>query len=104
MEAEPQSIRVGEWKLFFDRRHALEGSGTRRKTKQQAEKIMPYIEGLKKDQPNPPILFHVSKDPGETVDLSGTFPGKVKALTERADQLVKQMKQDGIVPLSTKRN
>lgn len=100
MEAEPQSIRVGEWKLFFDRRHALEGSGTRRKTKQQAEKIMPYIEGLKKDQPNPPILFHVSKDPGETVDLSGTFPGKVKALQQRTNELMKQMRSHGILPLS----
>ena len=100
MEAEPQSIRVGEWKLFFDRRHALEGLGARRKTKQQAEKIMPYIDGLKKDQPNPPILFNVAKDPGETTDLNEKFPDKVKELTERADQLMKQMRRHGILPLS----
>ena len=100
MERDPQSIRVGNWKLFFDRRHALEGFGTNRKTREQAEKIAVYSEGLKKDQANPPILFNVTKDPGETVDLSETFPSKVKALQERADQLMKQMKQDGILPLS----
>ncbi|MFT5905599.1 MAG: arylsulfatase A [Cryomorphaceae bacterium] len=100
MEREPQSIRVGEWKLFFDRRDAFEGSGTRRKTKEQAAKIAPYLEGLKEDQPNPPILFNVANDPGETVDLSKKFPEKVKALQERSQVLMKQMKEDGILPLS----
>jgi arylsulfatase len=100
MEREPQSIRVGDWKLFFDRRHALEGSGTNRKTKEQADKIAPYREALKKDQPNPPILFNVTDDPGETVDLSAKFPDKVKALHERSQLLMKQMQQDSILPLS----
>ena len=100
MEAEPQSIRVGNWKLFFDRRHALEGSGSKRKTEEQAEKIAGYIKELKQDQVNPPILFNVSKDPGETEDLSGTFPSKAKSMQERADQLMKQMKQEGILQLS----
>lgn len=101
MERDPQSIRVGEWKLFFDGRDALEGSGTSRKTKEQAAKIAPYIEGLKKDQPNPPMLFNVAHDPGETVDLSEKFPDKVKALQDRAQLLMKQMKEDEILPLST---
>jgi arylsulfatase A-like enzyme len=61
---------------------------------------MPYIDGLKKDQPNPPILFNVAKDPGETTDLNEKFPDKVKGLTERADQLMKQMRSHGILPLS----
>ncbi len=100
MEPEPQSIRVGEWKLFFDRRNAFEGSGTSRKTKEQAAKIAPYLEGLKEDQPNPPILFNVADDPGETVDLSEEFPDKVKALQQRSQLLMKQIKADGILPLS----
>ncbi|MBT8044141.1 MAG: sulfatase-like hydrolase/transferase [Verrucomicrobiae bacterium] len=99
-DADPQSIRVGDWKLFFDRRHALQGSGTKRRTKEQAEKIAVYEQGLKKDQPNPPFLFNVAKDPGETVDLSEKFPEKVTALQKRATTLMQQIKDDGILPLS----
>jgi len=99
-QSEPQSIRVGEWKLFFDRRHAFEGFGTKRKTKEQAAKIAKYEKGLKKDKPNPPILFNVANDPGETNDLSQKFPEKVKTLQERAKILMQAIKADGILPLS----
>jgi hypothetical protein len=100
MEREPQSIRIGDWKLFFDRRNAFEGPGTSRITKEQAAKIALYREGLKEDQSNPPILFNVTNDPGETVDLSVRFPDKVKALRERSQHLMKQIIEDGILPLS----
>ena len=100
MEREPQSIRIGDWKLFFDRRNAFEGPGTSRITKEQAAKIALYCEGLKEDQSNPPILFNVTNDPGETVDLSIRFPDKVKALRERSQHLMKQIIEDGILPLS----
>ena len=100
MEPEPQSIRVGDWKLFFDRRNAFEGPGTSRITKEQADKTAQYREGLRKGQPNPPILFNVVNDPGETVDLSKEFPDKVKALQERFEMLMKQIKEEAILPLS----
>jgi len=100
LDAEPQAIRVGDWKLFFDRRHALEGSGTKRATKDQNEALKKYREGIKKDEVNPPMLFQVSDDAGETIDLSLKFPGKVAALRERAEVLMREMKRDGILPLS----
>ena len=100
LHAEPQAIRVGAWKLFFDRRHALEGSGTKRGTQKQIEAIRGYREGLKEGAANPPMLFRVSDDAGETIDLSRRFPEKVTALRERAEVLLLEMKRDGILPLS----
>lgn len=46
---EPQAIRFGESKLFFDRRHALEGLGTKRATADQKDRIQSSIDGLNED-------------------------------------------------------
>jgi arylsulfatase A len=100
LSAEPQAIRVGEWKLFFDRRHALEGSGTKRATREQVEALRGYRERLKEGEENPPMLFQVSEDPGETIDLSEKFPEKVKELRGRAAVLIEEMRRDVILPLS----
>ncbi|MEJ6582249.1 MAG: sulfatase-like hydrolase/transferase [Akkermansiaceae bacterium] len=100
LDAKPQAIRVGDWKLFFDRVHALEGSGTKRATPEQVKALRAYRAGLKEGKANPPILFHVSDDPGETIDLSEKYPEKVTALRERAAGLMKGIEREGVLPLS----
>ena len=101
MSPEPQAIRVGEWKLFFDRRHALEGMGTKRATLQQNARIEPYRKALVADTANPPMLFNLSDDAGETTDLADQFPDKVKALQARAEGWVAEIKRDPVLPIST---
>lgn len=100
MSPEPQAIRVDDWKLFFDRSHALKGLGTARITAEQAVKIEPYLKALKPDASNPPFLFNLRDDPGETVDLSEKFPDKVAALRDRAQALVAEIKAGEILPIS----
>ena len=101
MDAEPQAFRLGDSKLFFDRRNALEGPGTKRATPAQNEKIEPYRTALKPDAVNPPILFNLHDDPGETTDLGEASPEKIKTLQDRADVLVAKIKADPILPIST---
>lgn len=101
--SEPQAIRVGESKLFFDRRNAFEGLGTKRATLEQAEKIKPCREALIADKANPPILFHLNNDPGETMDVSGEFSNEVKTLSGRAEGTMAGIKADGILPIHTAR-
>ncbi|MCP4374918.1 MAG: sulfatase-like hydrolase/transferase [bacterium] len=99
-DGSPQAIRIGDWKLFFDRRYALEGAGTARKTPAQAAKIEKYISALKKDEKNPPMLVNLKDDLGETVDLSEKYPGKVKAMQARADKLFAEMQSGTILPIA----
>jgi len=100
MNARPQAIRTGDWKLFLDRQYALKHLGSRRKTPAQAEKIRKYTEGLKSGAANPPMLFNLKDDPGETVDLSEKHPDTVKAMKARADELVAEMTSGTILPVS----
>jgi arylsulfatase A len=95
--ASPQAIRIGDWKLFFDRKYALKD---RRKTPAQAAKIEKYISALKKDEKNPPMLFNLKDDVGETVDLSEKYPEKVKAMQARADKLFTEIKAGTILPIA----
>jgi arylsulfatase len=92
MDSEPQAIRAGDWKLFFNRRNALENSG-------HAGKARPGHQAPADD--SSPILFNLRNDPGETVDLSAEFPDKVKALRSRADELTAGIKNSKALPLST---
>lgn len=101
MDAEPQAIRVGEWKLFFNRRHALEGLGTRRASAEQKAIMKSYVKSLEKGKPGPPMLFHLDEDAEELVDLSEKHPDKVEALRKRAEELMEGIRKDGILPLST---
>jgi arylsulfatase A-like enzyme len=101
MDPEPQAIRVGDYKLFFDRRNALDGLGTARITAAQAARVEPYRTALKPQGTNPPILFNLRDDPGETIDLSERFPDKVEALGARAKALMAEIKAAGILPIST---
>lgn len=103
MDPEPQAIRSGESKLFFDRRNALEGQGTVRASAEQAEKIQSYRAALNADAANPPILFHLHDDLGETRDVSDRFPDEVKTLRARKDDVMAGIKTDGILPLHTPR-
>jgi len=84
MSDEPRAIRIGHWKLFFDRKYAVEGGGTKRATEEQAEKIKAIVEQTK---PGDPLLFNLAEDPDETVNLSREFPDKVDELLNRAKQL-----------------
>lgn len=87
------AIRRGDWKLFFDRQSAVTGTGTLRKTKEQAEKIKAFSEG------NAPLLFNVTDDPGETIDLSEKYPDKVKQLKILAEKRIKEIKTGKILPI-----
>jgi arylsulfatase A-like enzyme len=100
-DPEPQAIRMGDEKLFFDRRNALTGDGTARMTPEQAAKIKPYRDGLKPDTTNAPMLFNLRSDFGETTDLSLQAPDEVKALQAQAKKRMAEIKADGILPLST---
>lgn len=101
MDGAPKALRGDDWKLFFDRRAALVGSGTARITPEQEAKIAPYRKALQPGVPAPPMLFDLGKDPGETVDLSEEAPEKVKALGTRAKEIVAGIEADGILPIST---
>lgn len=87
------AIRLGDFKLFFDRQSAVTGTGTKRKTPAQAEKIKAFSNG------NAPLLFNVTKDPGETTDLSEKYPDKVKELKALADKRIKEIKTGKILPI-----
>jgi arylsulfatase len=100
MDPAPQAIRVGDWKLFLDRRHALEGLGTARATAEQAAAIQAYREALGPDTANPPFLVNLRDDPGETVDLGAKFPARVEAMQARANALIAAIRAGGILPLS----
>lgn len=99
MDGGPQALRSGDWKWFGDRRHALEGTGTKRATPEQAAKIASYRENLSSDSPNPPFLFDLREDPGETIDLSVTHADQNKAMAARAGQLAEQVKAAPSLPL-----
>lgn len=99
MDGGPQALRSGDWKWFDDRRHALIGMGTRRATPEQKTKLGPYIEALVENGPNPPFLFNLKDDPGETRDLSESHPGQAKAMMTRARQLADQLKNAPSLPL-----
>lgn len=101
MDAEPQAIRVGEWKLFFDRRHALKGSGAEAATPEQTARIQPYLDALKPDVAGTPFLIHMTDDIGELNDRSHEFPDKVKSLLNRAEALITEIRALPILPITT---
>ena len=71
-----QAIRVGDWKLFRERRHAKVPGGGKR-----------------------PALFNLADDIGETNDLSAKFPDKVKELQELAEKRLSDI-DASIIPLA----
>ena len=70
--ATPQAIRVGKWKLYFDRIKEVVGS----------EKG--------------PVLFDLSKDPGEENDLAPQFPEKLRSMKVVAQELLLEIAQNSI--------
>lgn len=88
MSPEPRAIRVGDWKLFFDPKYALEGPGTSRKSNEQAEKVEALKNSTSADES---LLFNLRDDPGETTDLAEKFPEKVTELKERAELLKREI-------------
>jgi arylsulfatase A-like enzyme len=58
-----QAIRVGDWKLFPEAKNAKLPGGS---------------EG--------PALFHLKKDPSETVNLASQYPDRVKQMQALAKQ------------------
>jgi arylsulfatase len=101
MSVQPQAIRVGDWKLFFDRDHALRGSGTARRSAEQAARIEPYLTASKKGDGHAPFLFNLRNDPGETEDLSEKFPERVREMEARAEAIFGKIMAEGILPIST---
>jgi arylsulfatase A-like enzyme len=92
LHSEPQAFRSGDWKLFFDRRHALENLGAEAATPGQLARLERHREKLDPDAANPPFLFKLSDDLGETEDLSAEFPEKVEALQARARTLIREIR------------
>jgi len=101
MDGGPQAITSGDWKLFFDRSHALTGSGTARATPEQKEQLAPLRKALKSDTPNEPFLCNLRDDPGETIDLGARFPERVRELQSRARTLTKEIMEAPILPVAT---
>lgn len=89
---EPRAIRADGWKLFFDRKYAIEGPGTKRMTPAQAEKVALLTEATDEGSP---LLFKLSDDPGETNDLSAKFPEKVEELGTKAAEMIKELDSSG---------
>ncbi len=86
MHPKPQAFTSGEWKIFFNRRNALEGLGTEdgnRKNKAKAMKDDGEAEA--------PLLYNLLADPEESKDVSSEFPQQLKALTERAELLIREL-------------
>ena len=83
----PQAIRSGSWKLFLRRRDALEGSGTRRRTQEQAKRLAIYLEASSGEEDQGPMLINLETDPGETRDVREEFPLIVEQLSSRLDEL-----------------
>ena len=98
MDPAPQAIRVDNWKLFLDRRHALRGSGTARRTAEQNALLAPYVSELREDAPNPPMLFDLDEDPGETADRSEELPERVATMRARAQALFAEIEAAPILP------
>jgi arylsulfatase len=70
-----QAIRLGDWKLFLDRRDAnLKGPGTG------------------------PALFNVAKEADETTDLSAQYPERVKAMRALAETRLADI-SSSVIPL-----
>ena len=68
----PQAIRVGNWKLYFDKVKEIEGS----------------------DKGS--VLFDLNKDPSEKYNLSNQFPEKVKSMKAIAKKLLLEIEQNSI--------
>jgi arylsulfatase A len=68
-----QAIRVDNWKLFLDQRHAgLKGGG--------------------------PALFNLAHDVGERINLSEQFPDRVRAMSAQAMERLAEI-QKSVIPL-----
>lgn len=87
----PQAIRSGKWKLFLRRRDALEGSGTRRRTQEQARRLEIYLEPSSGKQDVGPMLIDLEADPGETIDVREKFPLVVEQLSSRLEELSEEI-------------
>ncbi|MEM7457096.1 MAG: sulfatase-like hydrolase/transferase [Planctomycetota bacterium] len=95
----PVAIRSGDWKLFFDRRDALTGNGTRRATDAQKEALKEMRGALDPENPNPPVLFNLADDPGETIDLSEEHADVVVGLQSRAEELINELNESEKLPI-----
>jgi arylsulfatase A-like enzyme len=70
--AVPQAIRVGDWKLYFDKVKEIKGSD------------------------KGPVLVHLTKDPAEQTNLSEQHPEKVKEMKALADKLLTEIEENAI--------
>jgi arylsulfatase len=70
-----QAIRVGEWKLFPDRKNAK-------------------LPGKKKG--GGPALFHLKSDPAETKDVSESHPDLVRAMLKTAEEQLASLNRSRI--------
>jgi len=96
---EPHAIRMGEWKLFFDRRHALQGMGAEAVPPEHAETLEELRSGLTDEGANPPLLLRLDDDPVELRDLSADFPQRVAEMQARAEEIMRDIRSSEILPL-----
>lgn len=91
MHAQPQAVRIGDWKVFFERRNALEGPGADLEMPEQAVQLKGYREAVKNEDASGPFLIHLREDPGEIQDLSQQNPEGATKLLEEARDLVREV-------------
>ncbi|MCH7227107.1 sulfatase-like hydrolase/transferase [Haloferula sp. A504] len=101
MHAEPQAVRIGDWKLFFDGRDALVGPGTDQETKEQTSRLKEYRDAVKKAEPSPPMLFNLAEDSGELRDLSGAHPERVEKMLAEGAKLIGALKSPPTLKIHT---
>ena len=104
MEAEPQAIRSGHWKLFFNAVNAFEGPGTGFITPEQAATLAPEIAAFAHGIGQAPFLINLRTDPGETRNLAAQNPAVVETLRARANALLTGIRSSPALPLSKPAN
>ncbi len=85
---QPQAIRKGSWKLFFDREGTVAGLGIDAKLPVAQSKALKALANS-----NGPVLFNLSDHPDELSDCSAEKPDVVKQLSELAIRKLAETKE-----------
>lgn len=83
--ATPQALTQGDWKLFLDQRDAIDHADPTKRP----------------DGPNSPALYNLREDITESKDVSQEYPEKVKALKQRADELIQELNSSEKLKITT---
>lgn len=99
---EPIAVTFASWKLFFNGRDAVVGDGTFLGSTEQLQAAARLRAEL--SSANRPVLFHLTEDAGETLDVAEQYPEKVKELLEVAASLKAGLAASEPLPLTKSHN